>query len=144
LLDEPVAHLDPIVREQFLAFLFELMQEDQATIVISSHVLYDIESIADWVVCLNRGQVVADAALDDLKEQFVEWRVAPRSGRLPSRFEEPFIVHETLLTPGAARVVVRRSDADLASFQGAHDVDVAVQALNLQGLFPALVEAGRQ
>ena len=143
LLDEPVAHLDPIVRERFLAFLLEVVQEDQATVVISSHVLYDIESIADWIVCLNAGKVTADAALDDLKERFVEWQVSPRGGDLPDHFDEPFIVHENLLTPRGARVVVRTGDADLAGFQRAHDVDVAVESLNLQGLFPVLVEAGR-
>ena len=50
LLDEPVASMDPIVREQFLLFLLELFREDANTTVISSHLLQDVEKVVDWVV----------------------------------------------------------------------------------------------
>jgi len=68
-LDEPVSDLDPIVRARLLTFLLELLNEDQATVIVSSHVLRDVEKIVDWIVCLDRGRLVTDAALDELKER---------------------------------------------------------------------------
>ena len=50
--------------------------------------LHDIESIVDWIVCLNGGAVAADAALDDLKDQYAEWRVLARTRDLPDRFAD--------------------------------------------------------
>jgi ABC-2 type transport system ATP-binding protein len=139
LLDEPVSNLDPIVRDRFLRFLLDLVQEDSATIVISSHVLHDIESAVDWIVCLNDGAIAADAALDDLKDQYAEWRITARTRDLPDRFEEPFVVRQAVRQPRGARLDVRTAGADLPAFQRVHDVDVEVAALNLQGLFPILV-----
>jgi ABC-2 type transport system ATP-binding protein len=143
LLDEPVSNLDPIARDQFLKLLLDIVQEDNATIVISSHVLHDIESTVDWIVCLNNGTVAADAPLDDLKDQYSEWRVVARTRDLPGRFDDAFVVRQTVMQPRGARLVVRTADADLPAFQRAHDADVEVALLNLQGLFPILVDSGR-
>jgi len=144
LLDEPVSNLDPIVRDRLLKFLLDLVQEDSATIVISSHILHDIESTVDWIVCLNDGAIAADAALDDLKDQYAEWRITARTRDLPHRFEESFVVRQAVTRSRFARVEVRTADADLPAFQRTHDADVDVTALNLQGLFPILVGDGRQ
>jgi ABC-2 type transport system ATP-binding protein len=143
LLDEPVSNLDPIARDQFLKLLLDVVQEDRATIVISSHVLHDIESTVDWIVCLNNGTVAANASLDDLKDQYAEWRVLARTRDLPDRFDDLFVVRQTVMQPRGARLVVRTADADLPAFQRAHDADVEVAPLNLQGLFPILVGNGR-
>jgi ABC-2 type transport system ATP-binding protein len=139
LLDEPVSNLDPIVRDRFLKFLLDVVQEDAATIVISSHVLHDVESVVDWIVCLNEGRVVENAALDDLKERYAEWRVAARARDLPAHFDEPCVAHVTAVGRRTATLVVRAAEADLVAFQQRHDADVEVAPLNLQGLFPALV-----
>lgn len=144
LLDEPISNLDPIVRDRFLALLLQIVQEDNATIVISSHILNDVESVVDWIVCLDAGEIAADAALDDLKEQYAEWRVVARTRDLPERFDDGFVVRQTVLQPRGARLVVRTADADLPAFQRAHDADVDVAALNLQGLFPVLTHDRRQ
>ena len=53
------------------------------------------------------------------------------------------MVRQTVTPPRGARLVVRTADADLAAFQRAHDADVDVAPLNLQGLFPILVDEGR-
>jgi ABC-2 type transport system ATP-binding protein len=139
LLDEPVSNLDPIVRDRFLKFLLDVVQEDAATIVVSSHVLHDVESVVDWIVCLNEGRIVEDAALDDLKERYAEWRVAARTRDLPAHFDEPCVAHVTAAGRRTTTLVVRAAEADLVAFQQRHDADVEVAPLNLHGLFPALV-----
>ena len=143
LLDEPVSNLDPIVRDRFLKLLLDIVQEDHATIVVSSHVLHDIESTVDWIVCLDAGRVAADAALDDLKERYAEWRVQARTRDLPGHFGDAFVIRQTVTPPRSARLVVRTGEADLAAFQRAYDADVEATPLNLQGLFPILIDGGR-
>src|SRR5688572_305954 len=70
LLDEPASALDPLAREVLLAAVLELLQDQARTVVISSHVLRDVERVIDWVVCLDRGRVIVDDALDHLQERF--------------------------------------------------------------------------
>lgn len=69
LLDEPLADLDPIARRTVLELLLEVYEEDRPTIVISSHLLHDIEPVITHVVSLSAGRVTADDELDVLKER---------------------------------------------------------------------------
>ena len=135
MVDEPVSDLDPIVRARLLAFLLELIRDDESTIVVSSHVLRDVEQIVDRVVCLHRGRVSADDGLDDLKESFAEWTVTAREGSLPARFDEPFVVRQRI-EGSAAVLAVRPGEGDLEGFRARHRVEVDRRSLNLEELFP--------
>jgi len=140
ILDEPVSDLDPIVRARFLEFLLEVLREDQATIVVSSHILRDVEKIVDWIVCLDEGRLIADAALDDLKEQYAEWRVVSADGDLPESFAEPFVLEQQVSgREGLLRVRVDR--ADLNAFCVAYGVTIEARPLNLEQMFPLFLEA---
>jgi len=139
-LDEPVSNLDPIVRGRLLEFLLEVLQEDQATILVSSHVLRDVEKIVDWVVCLDRGRLVADEGLDELKERFAEWRITSRNGDLPSRFSDTFVLEQDI-RGREARLLVDNAQADIETFQVTHHADVTTRPLNLEEMFPLLVSA---
>lgn len=66
LLDEPSYGLDPIVRREFLGLIAEIVAEEETTVLLSSHLLSEIERIADHVVILHRGRVLVDRALEDL------------------------------------------------------------------------------
>ncbi|MFG2196489.1 ATP-binding cassette domain-containing protein [Streptomyces sp. NPDC048639] len=68
LLDEPLADLDPLVREEITATLMEEAAERRVTIVLSSHVLPDVEEVCDWVVLLREGRVGLCADVDELRE----------------------------------------------------------------------------
>ncbi len=140
ILDEPVSDLDPIVRARFLEFLLEVLREDKATILVSSHILRDVEKIVDWVVCLDEGRLIADAALDDLKEQYAEWRVVSSGGDLPQRFTEPFVLEQQVSgREGLLRVHVAR--ADLSAFCVTWGVTIESRPLNLEQMFPLFLEA---
>lgn len=111
LLDEPVSAMDPIARERLLLFLLELVREDQATVVISSHVLRDVERVVDRVLCLEDGRVCAHVELDELLESYGEWLVTSRNGGLPRAFDEGYVLrHEGDATQ--ARLVVRGAGLD--------------------------------
>ena len=137
-LDEPVSDLDPIVRARLLEFLLELLREDQATILVSSHVLRDVEKIVDWVLCLDRGRIITDAGLDELKERYAEWLIGSQNGDLPERFTESFVLEQEISGP-EARLVVLQDEASVEAFQAAHQVTVSSRALNLEEMFPLLV-----
>ena len=65
LLDEPLDGLDPAGQMAFRARLRELADSGQ-TVVVSSHDLADIEALADYVVVLNRGKLVAEGPLEEM------------------------------------------------------------------------------
>jgi ABC-2 type transport system ATP-binding protein len=70
LLDEPLSDLDPVARKSVLALLLDRFSSEDMTIVISSHMLHDIEPVVDRIICLDAGRIVADDTLDALKEQY--------------------------------------------------------------------------
>ena len=115
ILDEPISGPDPITREQFLRFLLELLHQDANTIVISSHVLRDVEKVINRVICLDKGRIKADASLDDLQERFAEWRVTVKAGRLRTHFEENYVVSQEV-DSYQARLLVKGASDNLDAF----------------------------
>ena len=65
-LDEPVAMLDPIARHDFMATVLTAAIDDGVSVLLSSHVLAELERIADYLILLARGQVRLAGAVDDL------------------------------------------------------------------------------
>lgn len=63
LLDEPMASLDPLARREFIDALKEGVTESGASAVLSSHVVGDIEQVADWLVVLGVGRKLLDMSL---------------------------------------------------------------------------------
>ena len=138
ILDEPVSDLDPIVRDRLLEFLLELMREDDATILVSTHILRDVEKIVDHVICLDQGSVTTDATLDELKECYSEWLVLSNNGDLPDQFSEPFIVGQDV-SGREARLLVRQGGSRIDDFRSTYGVEINSRPLNLEEMFPVLV-----
>ena len=66
LLDEPLASLDPLARRDFLAALMESVAEHGVTVVLSSHLISDLERVCDHLVVLRNGRVAVDGGIGDL------------------------------------------------------------------------------
>jgi len=140
LLDEPLSALDPIARESLLTFILRLLDEDEVTIIVSSHALMDVERLVDWVICLNEGNLNANSSLDALQEQFAEWHVISTNGALPNPFREPWVRRQA--SDGRqARLVVEHSDLHLATFREKYHADVTVSRLNLEKIYPLLLKS---
>lgn len=138
-LDEPMSALDPIVRGRTLDLLLERLRDDGCTVLISSHILNDVEKIVDWVVCLDDGGVVADAPLDVLQESYAEWTLSAPGGGLPERFDEPFVL-EQRSDGRQARLRVHTDDPSVAREFGAKfGAQLQARPLNLEEMFPLLV-----
>jgi ABC-2 type transport system ATP-binding protein len=66
LLDEPLASLDPLARREFLSALMDAVVEKPMTVVLSSHLIADLERVCDHLMVLRSGQVQTFAATDEL------------------------------------------------------------------------------
>jgi ABC-2 type transport system ATP-binding protein len=66
LLDEPFARLDPLAAREFLQMLMDGVAETGATVVIASHVVADIERVADHIVLLSGGRVRLEGRVEEL------------------------------------------------------------------------------
>lgn len=65
-LDEPVAMLDPVARHDFMATVLTAAADDGVSVLLSSHVLADLERSADYLVLLSGGRVQVAGEVDDL------------------------------------------------------------------------------
>ena len=65
-LDEPMATLDPVARHDFMATVMTAMADDGVSVVLSSHVLAELERVADYLILLSRGRLQVAGEVDDL------------------------------------------------------------------------------
>jgi ABC-2 type transport system ATP-binding protein len=104
LLDEPVAGLDPLARREFLQRLMETVDEHRLSVVLSSHLISDIEKVCDYLIVLAASRV---RLTGDVKELLASHRIltAPRGDRLglPADVE----VIETDHTANETTLIVR-------------------------------------
>jgi ABC-2 type transport system ATP-binding protein len=65
-LDEPVAMLDPVARHDFMATVLAAAAAGGVSVLLSSHVLTELERVASYLILLSRGQVQLAGEVDDL------------------------------------------------------------------------------
>ena len=76
-LDEPTLGLDPAGQRQMLALVREIAGERGATVILSTHFLDEVEEVCSRVIILNRGEVIAEGSVAEIKR-----RAAPRTARV--------------------------------------------------------------
>jgi ABC-2 type transport system ATP-binding protein len=67
-LDEPSSGLDPVVRRDILGAIIRTIAEEGRTVLFSSHLLDEVERVADRVAIIHHGKILLSAAMDDIKE----------------------------------------------------------------------------
>ena len=67
ILDDPTMGLDPISRQEFLGDIVRAIQEEGRTVFFSTHILQELEQVADWVGVLDKGRLLAAGPVDELK-----------------------------------------------------------------------------
>jgi ABC-2 type transport system ATP-binding protein len=65
-LDEPMAMLDPLARHDFMAAVMTAVADDGVSVLLSSHVLAELERVADYLVLMSRGSVQVAGEVEDL------------------------------------------------------------------------------
>lgn len=70
ILDEATSGLDPVARDDILDILLEFIQDENNSIMISSHILSDLEKIADEIAFIHRGKLIFVESKDILEEEY--------------------------------------------------------------------------
>lgn len=70
ILDEPTSGLDPVFRSELLDILFEIIGEEEVSILYSTHITTDLEKLADYITFLNKGKVEFSLEKDLLLEEY--------------------------------------------------------------------------
>ncbi len=78
ILDDPTLGLDPIARKDFLRHVIELLQTNGVTVFFSSHLLYEIEPVADHVAILDNGVIIKAAKTELLRESVRKFVLCPK------------------------------------------------------------------
>lgn len=70
ILDEPTEGLDPISRNEIIDLLLDIIQDENKTIIISTHILSDLEKIADYVTLMEDGEIVFSMDKESLTSSY--------------------------------------------------------------------------
>ena len=133
ILDEPVASLDPLARREFLQILMEAVAEHELSVVLSSHVVSDLERVCDHVVVLVDSQVRVEGDVESLLESHLRL-TGPR--RDPATLPADQQVVSASHTDRQSTLVVR-TDAPVL------DPSWTVGRLGLEDLVLAYMEGSR-
>lgn len=91
IMDEPAAGLDPLKRQELIGLILEEVSTAERTVLLSSHLLGIVEQIADEVIIINRGEVIKESSVAELKGSVKKIRVVFQHQPDPEVFETPGI-----------------------------------------------------
>jgi ABC-2 type transport system ATP-binding protein len=142
ILDEPTTGLDPVARHEVLTELMRVVEDEERTILFSSHNTQDIEKLCDSITFVDRGQVIASRGRDDLLEQWRRIRLqAPAEWQVPVlpgiRLESHFRSQRVLSLDRFDQEVLERLQSSGAILEG-------VERMTLEEIFVSLVMRGRE
>ena len=132
ILDEPVASLDPLARREFLQSLMEFVAGHEASVVLSSHLVADLERVCDYLIVLAAARVQLAGEVDDLLATHHRL-TGPR--RDPATLPAGQQVIEASHTDRQSTMIVRTSEP-------IHDPAWTVEQLSMEDLVLAYMAAG--
>ncbi len=115
-LDEPLNGLDPLIRAETIA-LFRALAAEGLHLIISSHVLHEVDVISDQVILLSNGYVVAEGQIQGVREEIQEHPMqvlirCDKPGELASQIFQNDYVVEARIHNDRQGVLVKTRDAD--------------------------------
>ena len=103
LLDEATSGLDPVVRDEVVDILLDFARDEEHSILISSHIVSDLEKLCDTIAFLHKGRLLLCEEKDALREEYALWHgTAAQLAALDAR------VYGKRVTPYGAEALVRR------------------------------------
>ena len=134
ILDDPVLGLDPIMRKEFNRDLIAHLQGEGRTVLYSSHLLYEVEPVADAVGILHQGRIVRQGGTEELREQVKRLLLpADALGRLP-----PVKLLDVAQTGDRMALTVDEAPEAIAALRRV-GIEPQVVDLNLDEIFEAFV-----
>lgn len=134
ILDEPVASLDPIARRQFLQQLVEIAGDEKRAVIFSTHIVSDVERVANEVWIMRDGVLAYQGGLDELKESVA---------RVTLITNQPFTDNIVLPHMVSSRIQANRAQLTFTSWHSERaqqlaqqfSAQVQVEHLNLEDIF---------
>jgi ABC-2 type transport system ATP-binding protein len=141
LLDDPTAGLDPLVRREVLEGILDAVPGEGGAVVYASHLVHDIERVADRVAVMDQGRIRLEGSLDGIKARIrrataVFDAEAPRSVKLPGQID-------AAAEGRVLRVVSEGANGDLeAALRGLGAREVFFETLPLEEILVAFLRQG--
>ena len=128
ILDEPTSGLDPVVRDEVVGILSEFTREPDHSVLLSSHIVSDLEKLCDYIAFLHKGQLLLNEEKDALYEEY---------GLLRCDLEtlhtlDPNAIIGKKETPYGAEVILRREAAG----------NLTLSPIGIEELFVFMVKGG--
>ncbi len=139
ILDEPLNGLDPMARAEVIA-IFQEVAADGCIVIVSSHILHEVDILSDRVILMNHGYVVAEGGIHDVREEVEEhpMQILVRCDRpavLAARIFELNHAVEVKLHPDGRGLLLRTKDA--AGFYRLMNRIAVDENLAMEGIQPA-------
>lgn len=136
LLDEPAAGLDPLARRHLMTSIGDILREsDDLTVLYSTHIVSDVEPVADTVGFLDKGRLVASGSLEELGKEARLVQIIFSGNEVPEDFAIPNS-RDIEVRGAVLRCVVTRYDSDAVEALAArHQARVQTFPMGLENLF---------
>ena len=128
ILDEPTSGLDPVVRDEVVGILSEFTREPDHSILLSSHIVSDLEKLCDYIAFLHKGQLLLNEEKDALYEEYGLLRCDLET----LRTLDPNAIIGKKETPYGAEVILRREAAG----------KLTLSPIGIEELFVFMVKGG--
>jgi len=135
ILDDPALGLDPIMRKQFNRDLITHLQGEGRTVFYSSHLLYEVEPVADEVAILDQGRIIRQAETETLRRDVKQFILSRDAFAIVHR---ELAVLDTRAEGERVAVTVDRAQSAL-KLLGHEGIEHRVVDLNLDEIFEAYV-----
>jgi ABC-2 type transport system ATP-binding protein len=129
--DEPAASLDPAGRRDFLKEILTLVNDENITVIFSTHITSDLERIANKVAILDNGQICYFNDLDTTKENVVQLTVHCTKEQ---NIAIPYLLRGKQLTQGLHGVVSQLDQAWMTQMQE-QGIDITINPMGLEDIF---------
>jgi ABC-2 type transport system ATP-binding protein len=141
-LDEPTDGLDPVARRELLELLLEYVADAGATVLVSSHLVHELERFADWIGVMSDGALVSEAPMESLRRSVKRLRVA--AGPAPEDAALPFTLLSRQARGREEVWAVRGWEPAMAGALTARGVEVKeVLDLDLEECYVELLRGGK-
>jgi ABC-2 type transport system ATP-binding protein len=139
ILDEPASTLDPIARSHFLDLLLQIIQDGNRTIIISSHILSDVEKVIDHALIMREGKILRDSSFDQLREEFLRVTLTSLNGQLPTELPFGKIINCERENCRAVFTVQNISQQDLETKAKDLNCEIEIRPLPLEEIYKIVV-----
>jgi ABC-2 type transport system ATP-binding protein len=127
-LDEPMAMLDPLARHDFMATVMTAVADDGVSVVLSSHILAELERVADYLVLVSHGSIQVVGEVDDL---LATHRVVIGPASEAERYPQQWTVVHASAAASQAHLLVRGNCTSDAVPPGWEALPVTLEELAL-------------